>query len=67
MRGTIFTKSKMNYFGSFGRQRIWAALARGAVGRVPLLNGAGEARPHRSFERFVSDQQFDSWKSSAEH
>ena len=32
MRGTIFTKSKMNYFGSFGRQRTWALLAQGAVG-----------------------------------
>ena len=29
MRGTIFTKSKMNYFGSFGRQRTWALLAQG--------------------------------------
>ena len=36
MRGTIFTKSKMNYFGSFGRQRTWALLAQGAVGRLAI-------------------------------
>ena len=30
MRGTTFTKGKMNYFGSFSQQRTWAPLAQGA-------------------------------------
>ena len=30
MRQTTFIKSKINYFGSFGRQRTWALLAQGA-------------------------------------
>ena len=30
MRGTTFTKGKMNYFGSFSQQRTWASLAQGA-------------------------------------
>ena len=32
MRGTTFTKGKMNYFGSFSQQRTWAPLAQGAAG-----------------------------------
>ena len=30
MRGTTFTKGKMNYFGLFSQQRTWAPLAQGA-------------------------------------
>ena len=32
MRGTTFTKGKMNYFGLFSQQRTWAPLAQGATG-----------------------------------
>ena len=31
MRGTTFTKGKMNYFGLFSQQRTWAPLAQGAA------------------------------------
>ena len=38
MRQTTFIKSKINYFGSFGRQRTWALLAQGGAVANLLLH-----------------------------
>ena len=38
MRGTTFTKGKMNYFGSFSQQRTWAPLAQGADDGLLLIS-----------------------------
>ena len=59
MRGTIFTKSKMNYFGSFGQQRTWALLAQGAPARPK------EERSRR--HRFPLPFFICIWKLLADH
>ena len=53
MRGTTFTKGKMNYFGSFSQQRTWAPLAQGAVGRL-LISTAIDLVPNQDYDLQIS-------------
>ena len=56
MRGTTFTKGKMNYFGSFSQQRTWAPLAQGEVGPRQLLREPGEIGFQAPCSNFLQSQ-----------
>ena len=53
MRGTTFTKGKMNYFGSFSQQRTWAPLAQGALARSLLIRSVNLESGRQRAERGI--------------